>query len=113
MSDNQYVFEIIRDVGYLIQQIEDNETLWLNVKNDGNGFYTARSSSGMPCGASETSRAIEEAYKVSRSCPDERDKKIDGLQKVIQMCFDDACKPSGKISKKTALELMKYADTKA
>lgn len=32
------------------------------------------------------------------------------LEKVIQMCFDDACRPSGKISKKTALELMKHAD---
>jgi len=29
------------------------------------------------------------------------------LEKVGQMCFDDACKPSGKISKKTAKELMR------
>ena len=45
------------------------------------------------------------------SCTD--NKHIDELTKVIQMCFEDACKPSGKISKKTALELMKYADTRA
>ena len=38
---------------------------------------------------------------------------FEDLQRVVQMCFDDACKPSGKISKKTAIELMKYADTRA
>ena len=38
---------------------------------------------------------------------------IKKLESVIQMCFDDTCKPSGKISKKTAIELMKYADTRA
>ena len=38
---------------------------------------------------------------------------LNNLQGVIQMCFDDACKPSGKISKKTAIELMKYADRAA
>jgi hypothetical protein len=40
-------------------------------------------------------------------------KKASELEKVIQMCFEDACKPSGKISKATALELMKHADTRA
>jgi hypothetical protein len=35
------------------------------------------------------------------------------LEDVIQMCFEDACRPSGKVSKKTTLELMKYADTGA
>jgi hypothetical protein len=35
------------------------------------------------------------------------------LQKIIQMCFEDACKPSGKISKKTVIALMKHADTSA
>lgn len=39
--------------------------------------------------------------------------RIEELEKVIQMCFDDACKPSGKVSKKTVLELMKHADTAA
>lgn len=38
---------------------------------------------------------------------------LNNLQNVVQMCFDDAGKPSGKISKKTAIELMKYADTSA
>jgi len=38
--------------------------------------------------------------------------KVDELLAVIQMCFNDACKPSGKISKKTAIELMKHADTR-
>ena len=35
------------------------------------------------------------------------------MKRVIQMCFDDSCKPSGKVSKKTALALMKIADTRA
>jgi len=73
MSDNQYVFEIIRDVGYVIQDIKENDTVWFNVKNDGNNFFTARCSGVMPCGLSETSRAIEKAYKVTRNRPDSRD----------------------------------------
>ena len=28
------------------------------------------------------------------------------LQEVIQMCFEDACSPTGKIKKKTAIKLM-------
>jgi len=43
----------------------------------------------------------------------EASRRIEDLQRVIQMCFDDICKPSGKISKKTARELMKYADIRA
>lgn len=35
------------------------------------------------------------------------------LELVIQMCFNDACSTSGKVSKATALELMNYADTRA
>ena len=38
---------------------------------------------------------------------------VSELESVIQKCFDYACKPSGKVSKKTALLLMKYADTRA
>jgi hypothetical protein len=83
MSDNQYVFEIIRDVGYLIQDTKANETVWFYVTNDDGGFFTARSSKGMPCGLSETSRAIEKAYQVTRNCPDPRDKKIE--QDAIKM----------------------------
>ena len=84
MSDNQYVFEIIRDVGYLIQQIKESETVWFNVKNDGNGFFTARSSVGMGCGYSETSRAIEKAYKVTRGRPDPRDIEIKELMAEVE-----------------------------
>ena len=29
------------------------------------------------------------------------------LEKAAGMCFEDSCKPSGKISKKTALELLR------
>ena len=35
------------------------------------------------------------------------------LQNIIQMCFEDSCRPDGKLTKKTVLELMKYADTRA
>lgn len=80
MSDNQYVFEIIRDIGYLIQDIEARETVWFHVTNDDGNFYTARSSKGMPCGLSETSRAIEEAYQVTRNVPDKRDAQIKQLK---------------------------------
>ena len=38
---------------------------------------------------------------------------INDLGKVIQMCFEDACSPSGRVSKKAAIELMKFADTRA
>ena len=37
----------------------------------------------------------------------------DKLMEIIQMCFEDSCKPSGKLTKKTVLEVMKYADTRA
>jgi hypothetical protein len=80
MSDNQFVFEIIRDVGYLIQDMQEGETVWFNVTRDSDAFHTARSSKGMPCGLSETSRAIKQAYKVTRNCPDERDTKITELR---------------------------------
>jgi len=73
MSDNQYVFEIIRDVGYLIQDIKPHETLWLNVTKDNDTFYSYKSSEGHAYGLSETSRAIEQAYKVTRNQPDKRD----------------------------------------
>ena len=39
--------------------------------------------------------------------------EIDEMQKVLQMCFDDTCNPSGKITKKTAIELMKRVNTSA
>ena len=83
MSDNQYVFEIIRDVGYAIQRIKENETLWLNVKNDGRGFFTARGTDHISGGLSETSRAIEKAYKVTRGVPDSRDVEINELKKTV------------------------------
>lgn len=38
---------------------------------------------------------------------------INKLESVIQMCFNDACSASGKISKKTVLELCEYADRRA
>lgn len=46
MSDNQYVFEIIRDIGYIIQDIKPKETVWFHVTSDDGRFYTARSSKG-------------------------------------------------------------------
>ena len=39
--------------------------------------------------------------------------KLSAVMPVIQVCFEDACSPTGKISKKAAIELMKHADTKA
>lgn len=84
MSDNQYVFEIIRDVGYAIQRIKENETLWMNVKNDGNGFFTARGSDFISGGKSETSRAIEKAYRVTRGRPDPRDVAIKSLTLALK-----------------------------
>ena len=90
MSDNQYPFEIIRDVGYVIQRIEENETVWFHVKNDGQGFYTARCSAMMPSGKSETSRAIEQAFKVTRGYPDPRDKQIQELHSKISELEDFA-----------------------
>ena len=88
MSDNQYVFEVIRDVGYLIQDIEENDTLWLNVTRDSETFFSANSSKGMPYGLSETSRAIEKAYKVTRCHPDVRDEKIKTLSKEYDEAID-------------------------
>ncbi len=88
MSDNQYVFEIIRDVGYAIQRIEENETLWMNVKNDGNGFFTARGSDFISGGLSETSRAIEKAYEVNRGRSDTRDKAIESLTLALKEIAD-------------------------
>jgi len=47
----------------------------------------------------------EEVIELRQACED--------LQKVIQMCFDDSCSMNGKISKKTALELIKHANLNA
>lgn len=80
MSDNQTTFEIIRDIGFIIQNIEAHETVWFHVTNDDGKFFTARSSKGMPCGLSETSRAIEQAYEVTRNRPDTRDCRIKLLE---------------------------------
>lgn len=53
--------------------------------------------------------AYDEQQTVIMGLRDE----IAALKAVIQMCFEDSCSPSGKVAKKTALELMKYADRKA
>ena len=79
MSDNQLVHEIIRDVGYAIKFLNTGESGWFIVKNDGNDFYTARASVRIPCGKSETSRAIQKAYEVTRGKPDPRDTEINKL----------------------------------
>ena len=89
MSDNQYVFEIIRDVGYAIQRIKENETLWLNVRNDGKGFFTARGTDCISGGLSETSRAIEKAYKVTRGIPDPRDARVKELEAQLRFLVDN------------------------
>lgn len=85
MSDNQTVFEIIRDVGYLIQSIKARETVWIHVTNDDGHWHTARSSKRMPCGKSETSRAIALAYKVTRGKPDQRDAEIINLKEALRI----------------------------
>lgn len=36
--------------------------------------------------------------------------RAEALEDIIQKCFDDICEPSGKISKRTALLLMKHAN---
>lgn len=43
----------------------------------------------MPCGLSETSRAIEAAYKVTRNQPDERDIEIEKLRKALDFYIDE------------------------
>jgi len=47
-------------------------------------------------------------YKTDAAKLKEAEKEIECLQKLLKMCSDDMFKPSGKISKKTAIELMKY-----
>ena len=85
MSDNQHVFEIIRDIGYAIQHTEVNHVVWFNVKRDSEIFYTARCSEQMQTGLSETSRAIKLAYDVTRGMPDKRDILINELQEKIKL----------------------------
>ena len=84
MSDNQYVFEIIRDVGYIIQSLDIKETVWFNVTKDDCDFHTMRSSKYAYTGLSETSRAIEQAYKVTRGYPDKRDIEIAYLKCALK-----------------------------
>ena len=80
MSDNQTVYEVIRDVGYMVQDMKSGDLLAVSVSNDDGHYFTWRSSAGYRCGKSETSRAIEEAYKVTRGFPDQRDAKIEHLE---------------------------------
>ena len=35
------------------------------------------------------------------------------MERVIQMCFEDSCSPTGKLKKKTVIEIMKHADTRS
>ena len=60
--------------------MEVHDTVWFNVTKDTENFHTARASKSMPCGLSETSRAIREAYKVTRDQPDPRDEEIKPLK---------------------------------
>jgi hypothetical protein len=74
------MFEIIRDIGYIIQTIEEKETIWFNVTKDNERFHSFRSSKYTFTGQSETSRAIEKAYEVTRGRPDKRDIRIKELE---------------------------------
>jgi hypothetical protein len=105
MSDNQYVFEIIRDVGYAIQNIKPHETVWFHVTNDGEKFFTARCSSIMPHGLSETSRAIEKAYQVTRGHPDPREVQYNELIMAV------GNKYPGETRHETALRYIREAET--
>lgn len=40
-------------------------------------------------------------------------KALRDMRKVCQMAFDDACSPSGKVSKRTSLQLMRVVDLSA
>ena len=89
MSDNQHVFEIIRDIGFLIQDLKPKETVWFSVSKDDEIFYTARGSKRIPCGLSETSQAIKKAYEVTRNMPDKRDVQIMELKRALKSCIDN------------------------
>ena len=93
MSDNQYIFEVIRDIGYAIMRMDHDKILAISVIKDTDTYYTFRTSNGQNNGLSETSQAIEKAFKVTRGSPDPRDVTIKRLRAVFdQEGEDDICK---------------------
>lgn len=89
MSDNQYVFEVIRDIGYAIQNMNHDKILAVTVVKDEGQYFSWRTSQGNPCGKGETARAIEKAYKVTRGYPDEREVRIKELEEAIKTFRDN------------------------
>jgi len=83
MSDNQTVYEVIRDIGYAIFGMKHDKILAITVIKDTEAFFSWRTSQGHPGGLSETAHAIELAYKVSRGMPDARDVRISKLEAAI------------------------------
>lgn len=82
MSDNQTVYEVIRDIGYAVKGMNHDKILAVSVVKDCERFYTLRTSSeeGALTGMSETAHAIKKAYTVTRNIPDPRDQKIKELE---------------------------------
>lgn len=82
MSDNQTVYEVIRDIGYAVKGMNHDKILAVSVVKDCERFYTLRTSSekGVLTGMSETAHAIKKAYTVTRNKPDPRDQKIKELE---------------------------------
>lgn len=85
MITNQLVFEVVRDFGHMLQNLKVGETVWLNVKRDCDVYFSFDASRFIPLGKSETSNAIEKAFKVTRGEPDARDLKIERLKKQVDV----------------------------
>lgn len=83
MSDKQKLFEIVRDFGYSIMQMNCGEVLAVSVVRDSDRYFTMRSSNGNFSGLSETSNAIEKAFNVTRGKPDPRDARIKELESKV------------------------------
>ncbi len=84
MSDNQTMFEVVRDIGYAIMRMKHDKILAISVVKDTDTFYTWRASNGNNFGMSETAHAIEKAFKVSRGSPDPRDLRIKELESQVE-----------------------------
>ncbi|MBL4891478.1 MAG: hypothetical protein JKX91_06585 [Rhizobiaceae bacterium] len=97
MSDNQYIFEVIRDIGYAIMRMDHDKILAISVIKDTDTFYTFRTSNGQNNGLSETSQAIEKAFKVTRGSPDPRDTRIKKLEKALSEISDWKLDPVFKV----------------
>ncbi len=80
-SDNQYTFEVVRDIATILLSMKQGDTVTIRAHCHGTMFYW-HSTRGEPCGPGEASKAMREAYQsvFDRRNPD----RLEQLLKTLE-----------------------------